>query len=184
MPDPVRRAGAWWLAAALAGCSTAPVVVPADAVDDVALPAGGGHASAWICGPVKLAFLDARSTPEMGHLGGRSYTLEELPQWLEGQLRRHVPHDEASAAELDVKLERAYLETNRSTLSFTVILSARRVDLGDAQSRYYRGMDTKINWLGSDSELANYVERAAANALQNLIDLEGKRCADRMSAAG
>lgn len=147
-------------------CSTAPVRIPADSVDDLAKPAGAGPGCAALG-----SFVDARPNAELGTLGAREFVYEDYPGWLRRQLAHRLGGD---GPQLRIELLRAYLETNRSTLSFTVVL---RSQVPGQPARVHRGSDTRINWFNSNGELGSFIERASERAITELVAQADVNCA-------
>lgn len=147
-------------------CSTAPVRIPAESVDELAAPARA------IPGCAALgSFVDARPNAELGTLGAREFVFEDYPGWLRRQLERRLAGD---GPPVRIELLRAYLETNRSTLSFTVVL---RSQVRGQPPRVHRGSDTRINWFNSNGELGSFVERASEQAIKQLVAQADAACA-------
>ena len=113
---------------------------------------------------------------ELGTLGYREFAYQDYSGWLRRQLAARMGKDSPDAAPLQVELLRAYMETNRSTLTFTVVL---RSQLGDAPPTVHRGSDTRVNWFNSDSELGNFIERASAAAIKHLMVTHQVGCSAR-----
>lgn len=157
-------------ALALASCTSAPVRIDADAVDEIAVSRRAPRASCISLGE----YSDKRPVQELGTLGHREFTYPDYSGWLHRQLGVHLGEAGANTTPLKVELLRAYLETNRTTLTFTVVLRSR---LGDAPPVVHRGSDTRISWLGSDGELGNFIERASALAIRHLLTIHRDACA-------
>jgi hypothetical protein len=159
-----RYAGAACAVLALAGCvNTKPVVVAPAAIDDVRVDAN--------CG-LTPELVDRRPSDELGQLGFREFVLDDFLGYFERQLEsRFVGADPRPSHR--VELLRAYLESNRTTLSFNTVLRVRKSDEPDGESRLYRGATTRISWFGNDAELAAFIERATADVLNQMADGEG-----------
>lgn len=147
-------------------CSTAPVRIPGDSVDELAVPAGAGQGCATLG-----SFVDARPNAELGTLGAREFVYEDYPGWLQRQLARRLA---GGGPPVRIELLRAYLETNRSTLSFTVVL---RSHFPGQPARVHRGSDTRINWFNSNGELGSFIERASEQAIVQLLAQANAACA-------
>jgi hypothetical protein len=165
----------WGTAGALAGvlvlasCSSAPVRIDAEAVDEIAVTKRAPRASCVRLGE----FSDQRPVQELGTLGFREFVYPDYSGWLRRQLGTHLGETGADKAPLRVELLRAYLETNRATLTFTVVL---RSTLAGARPTVHRGSDTRTNWFGSDGELGNFIERASASAINHLLATHQATC--------
>lgn len=157
---------------ALAACAnTKPVVVAPAAIDDVRVVA--------TCG-LTPELVDRRPSAELGQIGFREFVLDDYLGYLERQLKsRFVGTD--SQPSHRVELLRAYIESNRTTLSFNTVLRVRRSDEPDTQARLYRGATTRISWFGNDGELAAYIERATTDVLDKMA--AGERCGTPGNAA-
>jgi len=160
-----RYAGAAFAILALAGCvNTKPVVVAPAAIDDVRVDA--------TCN-LTPELVDRRPSDELGQLGFREFVFDDYLGYFERQLESRFVGT-APQPSHRVELLRAYLESNRSTLSFNTVLRVRRSDESDGESRLYRGATTRISWFGNDGELAAFIERASADVLNKMA--EGERC--------
>lgn len=150
------------LLSVLLGCSTQPMVVRPDAVSDLgAVPV----AVAERC-PRLGEFVDARPDQDMGKLSFRDFEFPVFPSWFETQLRNAFPEDgNLERAPMRLELLRSYLETNASTLSFTVVI---RATIEPQHPQVFRGSITKVNWWGTQSEFGNYIESASDQAIARL----------------
>jgi hypothetical protein len=159
----------------LSGCSTAPYEVGSGAMDDLSKR---DQRATWTgeCMPGGVEFVDDRRESSMGVLGMSEFRIADFATWVARQVHAAIPVSPASQSTLVVRLKRAYLETNQSTLSFTTLLSAHWSNEPASSARYYRGMDTKVSWWGADAELANYAERAAARAVDAMLLAESRNC--------
>jgi hypothetical protein len=161
-----RAAGAACAVLALAGCvNTKPVVVAPAAIDDVRVVS--------TCGLTPV-LVDRRPSGELGQLGYREFVFEDYIGYFERQLRLRFVGAGAQPTHR-VELLRAYLESNRTTLSFNTVLRVRKPDEPDGTGRLYRGATTRISWFGNDGELAAFIERATADVLDKMA--AGERCA-------
>jgi hypothetical protein len=152
--------------ALLAACGTTkPLVIAADAVGDVP--------EAPSCG-LTMVLLDKRPSSHLGLIGAREFVYPDYLAFLERQLAMRFAGRE-SAPSHQVELLRAYLETNRTTLSFNTVVRVRKPGESDQEARVYRGDTTKINWAGGDSELGAYIERSTEALLDTMAQGEGCR---------
>lgn len=151
------------LAAASSGCSTKAVVLNHEAVSNLRT----APASRSVQCPSLGEFVDARPDADMGRLGYRDFDFPEFKPWFEAQLRAALPSGDNTDPEqtLRVELLRSYLETNRNTLSFTVVI---RATLPGKAPQVLRGAVTKINWWGTQSEFGNYIESASTQVMARL----------------
>jgi hypothetical protein len=159
-----RCAGAACVILALAGCvNTKPLVVAPAAIDDL-------HVDATC--ELTPELVDRRPSDELGQLGFREFVFDDYLGYFERQLTsRFVGADPRPSHR--VELLRAYLESNRTTLSFNTVLRVRKSDEPDGESRLYRGATTRISWFGNDGELAAFIERATADVLSKMAEGEG-----------
>lgn len=162
--DLLRATGAF-LVLGLVGCvNTKPVVVPSTAIDDVRVVS--------TC-DLALELIDRRPTTELGQLHSREFVFDDYLGYFERQLRSRFVGDSQRPTHR-VELLRAYIETNRTTFSFNTVLRVRGTNQSEGESRLYRGATTRVNWFGSDGELAAYVERATLDVLDQMA--VGENC--------
>jgi hypothetical protein len=148
----------------VAGCATTnPIAIPPDAVSDLQ--------TAPACN-LKVALIDRRQTTHLGYLGDREFVYPDYFEYLDRQIKQRFAGAD-SASLIHVQLFRAYLETNRSTLSFNTVLRVHRQDESDSEGRIYRGETTRVAWFGTDSELGTYIERATRDAVEKIAHGEG-----------
>ncbi len=153
------------IALLLTGCiSTKPIQIDQLAIDDVKLPKSN-------CA-LNLKLFDNRPSAELGTIGFREFQFENYPDYLQRQLDRRFLQVENKAV-FEARLLRAYIETNRTTLSFNVVV--KMLEPG-APPRIYRGDTTNLNFFGNQSELAAFMERATIELVEKIAIGEG--CAD------
>lgn len=148
----------------VAGCvTTQPIAIPPDAVSDLQ--------NVPTCN-LKVVLTDQRQTKHLGYLGDREFVYPDYFEYLDRQMQQRFSGAD-SVALVHAQLLRAYLETNRSTLSFNTVLRVHRDGESPLQGRIYRGENTRIAWLGTDSELGAYIERATRDAVEKIAQGEG-----------
>jgi hypothetical protein len=135
-------------------CSTKPIVMQKTALDNVPITAiakCNAHA----------VLNDARPAEELGNVGFRELQYNDYAGWLDHQIGQIFANDELQTVEpIKIDLLRSYIESNRATLSFNVVLRV--------SGKIYRGQSTRVNWFGGQSELANFIERASIQALTSM----------------
>ncbi|NJR44205.1 hypothetical protein HC761_01825 [bacterium] len=127
--------------------------------------------------PIRLAFIDRRTDVDnLGVIGNRAVVYPDFSAWFSRQLRTHLRAEESTldSPKLLVELTQAYMETNRSTLSFNIVAKVSEQEINGAPIRVYRGATTKMNWFGGDGETGAYVERATKDLLAKLSAAEDK----------
>jgi hypothetical protein len=138
----------------LVACSTKPIVMEKKALDNVPTTAVAK------CN-ARAVLIDARPAEELGNVGFRELQYGDYVGWLDRQIGQifvaRAPAGDATVEPIKIDLLRSYIESNRATLSFNVVL---RVN-----GKIFRGQSTRVNWFGGQSELANFIERASIQAL-------------------
>lgn len=146
------------------GCATTTsIAIPTDAVRDLE--------PASTC-DLQVTLVDHRQSKHLGYLADKEFVFPDYFEYLDRQLRSRFV-GEKSSPRIHVQLLRAYLETNRQTLSFNTVLRAYREGESNSQGKIHRGETTKVNWFGSDSELGAYIERATRDAVEKIAQGEG-----------
>jgi|GEM_PF-1534125 len=179
MPNNVRLTAVLLILATLIGCGTnAPRKLPVQAVDDLKVTAAMHSKCAF-----SVEFVDRRTDPQnLGVIGKRAVIYPDFSKWFELQLRARLRTQESNpkSPKLVVELAQAYMETNRSTLSFNILASVTSSVTGElvatSPGRVYRGATTKVSWFGGDSETGAFIERAAQELLTKLSTAEEKQC--------
>jgi hypothetical protein len=147
----------------IAACSNKPVEIKQNAVQDL-------RVNKQRVSPCthRIQFIDKRSNADnLGNIGYRGFVFNDFTGWFERQVRTQMRDEQAneSASPLIVELLQAYLESNRSTLSFNVVL---QVSSHGSAPQIFRGDTTKMNWFGNDGELGAYIERASQSVLDKM----------------
>lgn len=157
------------------GCATTTsIAIPPDAVRDLE--------PASTC-DLQVALVDRRQSTHLGYLADREFVYPDYFGYLDRQFRSRFV-GETSSPTVHVQLLRAYLETNRQTLSFNTVLRAYREGESESRGNIYRGETTKVNWFGSDSELGAYIERATGEAVDKVARGEGCHSGARSRKVG
>jgi hypothetical protein len=147
----------------LGACSNKPVEIRQTAVQDLRIAKAKRSPCAF-----QVTFVDQRSSKEnLGNVGYRGFVFNDFAGWFERQVRTRLRSEEASDTSpmVQVELIQAYLEQNRATLSFNVVVKATNAS---KSVQVFRGDNTKMNWLGGDSEFGAYIERASQVVLDKL----------------
>lgn len=180
MRNNVRLTAVLLILATLIGCATnAPRNLPVEAVDDLKVT----DTMRSKC-PLSIEFVDRRTDPQnLGVIGKRAVIYPDFGKWFELQLRARLRTQESNpdSPKLVVELAQAYMETNRSTLSFNILATVTGGGVkgqleSTAPARVYRGATTKVSWFGNDSETGAFIERAAQELLVKLSTAEEKQC--------
>jgi hypothetical protein len=157
--------------ASLLACSTKPIEISSGAVQDLKVKSAELSACAF-----RVEFADKRSNQDnLGNVGVRGFVYKDFSSWFMRQVERRLRTSDAAGSDptLRVELLQAYLESNRSTLSFNVVLKST---LPGEDAIIVRGDTTKVNWIGNDGELGAYVERASDRALDKLTIALKPKC--------
>jgi len=165
----------------LTACSTAPIRVEQKAIDDLTI----SERNAPQC-TLGIELVDARPESDLGTIGFREFVFDDYLGWLHRQLKTQFRTELAApdAAVLRLELLRAYMETNRKTLSFNVVMRAARAGDPVERSRLYRGASTRINWSGNQGELAAFIERASAEMIGHMRVGERQLCSEAVGVDG
>lgn len=137
---------------------------------------------------------DLRADPEtMGDLYGKPIQGKELPAWLSYsfEVLGHDPHINlvgADAKEVDVDLSvdilKAYLMATAMAKSANVVVRVHFTGGAvPAEDHVYRGIDSGVNWVGSQAESKGAMSRALTELVTQVHTDLTRRCAAATSPA-
>lgn len=154
----------------MTGCVTQDVALRDQDVDVASRKALTGKQS---CTLPHFTLIDARDKKGLGWIGGHELLYPELEDYMARTLEVSADRDERGQP-LMIEINRAYIETHPSSLSFQLVLRVRTEGGVDAGWRVYRGNASEVAWWGNKGELGSYVEKSSRELISKLVKAEGR----------